>query len=297
MRVRGGLRNIYQPVQAWRQLLVNYFIAGVTGNTTSPAHDQTEMPFLVEHADLIEELYDENGLYPSLMCPLPLFLDTLTINDLRYQATLPTTTRAAETMLMGMTMADMTPEPDTSLGSSPVVSLDLPLTLEARAQDVLKRILAFVPADWVAAVPSAGYGLEMLAQVYQSALVVFCIASLQGVGVLPAGARALAKLSEWHLGRLLDLLREGLTDPVLHARIFTCVVWPLVVAGSQLKAGRGRDDTLAADRSFIDKQLALLSVDLGFVVTLVARTVLRRFWDSDRTEWDDCFDQPWLFVG
>jgi hypothetical protein len=301
MRLRGGPRHINQVVPAWGRLLVHYFIAGVTGNTTSPAHEQTETPFLVDHADLIEELYDDLGLSPSLLCPHTLFLDMLTINGLRHQAAMAKA-RMTETTMLLLDDPDATPDLDTTTAAGTRDAADDPdslAALRARAHAVLQHVLAFQPGEWVATVPSSGHGLELLAESYQSSVVLYAIASLQSVGVLSRASRALASLVAWHLDRTLRLLREGLGSPVLKPRIFTAVAWQLVVAGAQLKAGRGagRGDFLAADRAFVEKQLTLQSIELGSVVTLVAKSVLRRFWDSDLTEWDECFDRPWLFVG
>lgn len=65
--------------------------------------------------------------------------------------------------------------------------------------------------------------------------------------------------------------------------------WSTVIAG--FEAAQGTE----ADRAFIEDLLETMARCMGAGTPLHARSVLRRFWRSGKTEWDDCFDDTYSF--
>jgi len=103
--------------------------------------------------------------------------------------------------------------------------------------------------------------------------------------------------------RLLIDLKEGLR----YGNFKNCLFWPLVVSGVCAAWGT------AFERDFISEQLGTAVADTGTALPVFAKQVLRGFWNRVAAEgtgkgdnrrgkgrgglgWDDCFDQPYLFV-
>ena len=152
--------------------------------------------------------------------------------------------------------------------------------------ELLEQINSFSPEEW-----TIGKGTQttkphwlMLGRVYQSAAAVYCISSLQSVSMLPSTART-AALDMYHYERLLDLLKDAYEFPHLRH----CLMWPLVVVG--VRAVRGREK----DRRFVNEKLAECSREAGSALPLQAKVMLRRYWESGKTGWDDCFDRSYVF--
>lgn len=89
-----------------------------------------------------------------------------------------------------------------------------------------------------------------------------------------------------HGDRLFQLLKKALVSE----QVKKSMMWPLIVAGVEAA------DASAAIRTFVDEQLTEMSRDLGTPLPLLAKGVLKRFWASGKTGWDDCFDKPYAFV-
>ncbi|OHF03955.1 C6 zinc finger domain-containing protein [Colletotrichum orchidophilum] len=253
IEMRGGLKSLCEAAAGYKTVVLFCKIIENMANTTSPAHDQVSPLLNFKMRDLISEIY-KTGYYPFLPCPAELFIDIIDINRLRYLAT--------------------EQESSNTLNA-----------LQTEAEDLLERIINFSPENWSAAKTESQEEFSTMAQVYQSAVAVFAIASLQSVGVIPASAgwRAVKTI---HNGKLFALLEKAAGSQVLRS----CVMWPMIVAGFEAKTGT------AAARSFIAKRLADESSFLGAYLPLATKDILERFWSSGSRDWDECFDTPYALV-
>ncbi|KXH40443.1 C6 zinc finger domain-containing protein [Colletotrichum salicis] len=253
IEMRGGLRSVCDAAAGYKTVILFCKIIENMANTTSPAYDQVSPLLNCKMRDLIQEVY-ETGYYPFLPCPVELFIDIICVNRLRYLATQP--------------------ESSDTLDS-----------LQTEAEDLLERIIDFSPETWSSAKTESQDEFLTMAQVYQSAVVVFAIASLQSVCVIPASAgwRAVKTI---HGSKLMTLLEKAAGSRVLRS----CVMWPMIVAGFDAKTGS------AAARSFVSKRLADESVHLGAYLPLATKDILEKFWSSGKKNWDECFDTPYALV-
>ncbi|KAH8195299.1 hypothetical protein TruAng_010522 [Truncatella angustata] len=249
MELRGGPNEYFRLVPPY------YYIVGVIGNTTSPAHDLLYPTQHAEYIDLIKMMY-EDGLFPTLLSPPALFYILVRINLLRQQA---------------------------SQACEPTDAL------QSQARRIMEEIELFSPADWTGSLSSCGPGLLLVAQMHQSAVMVYCISSMQSVQVLPRST-TIDSLKKIHHKRLLSLLREGMFSTELKPGLLKCTMWLLLVAGTELRTGS------LADQAFVEEQLEDMCQDIGSSLPRLGTIVLRRFWNSERAGWDDCFEKPYAFV-
>ncbi|KXJ90025.1 fungal-specific transcription factor domain-domain-containing protein [Microdochium bolleyi] len=198
-----------------------------------------------------------------------------------------------------------------------------PLDIDANASRLLKDILAFSPAEFSTSslhspqqqhpTDSSSRATDrlVLGRLWQSALVIYLIASLQSAGAL--------RRSSFRRGQLGGLravhgqrLYEQLQLAVVSERLKRSVLWPLVVCGfdaaeavnsavslSGTGGGSGDESRSAAAaerRKFVETRLPILGHDVGTSLPDYARVVLRKFWDSGRADWDGCFDGSYAFV-
>ncbi|KAI1839892.1 hypothetical protein JX265_004952 [Neoarthrinium moseri] len=252
--LRGGPEKFFRLLRYYKMLIASYVVVGVMANTTSPAQNLAAPAFHMKHIKLISQYYDD-GLFPLLLCPPSLFLNIIEINYLRHQA--------AETPS----------------------ALD---SLRTRAQEVLQHVTVFSAAQHAASVPLSTGGL-LLSGVYQSAVVVYCISSLQSLGVLPYSP-SMRDTKARHGKRLLMLLEEALTSLSLKHIMIKCMVWPLIMAGTQASLGS------PAQKAFVERTLMEMSYEHGSRLPMLAREVLNKFWASTNNGWDDCFPQPYAFL-
>ncbi|KAH6657425.1 fungal-specific transcription factor domain-containing protein [Truncatella angustata] len=255
MELRGGPNEYFRLVPHLKILIAYYYIVGVIGNTTSPAHDLLYPTQHAEYIDLIKMMY-EDGLFPTLLSPPALFYILVRINLLRQQA---------------------------SQACEPTNAL------QSQARRIMEEIELFSPADWTGSLSSCGPGLLLVAQMHQSAVMVYCISSMQSVQVLPRST-TIDSLKKIHHKRLLSLLREGMFSTELKPGLLKCTMWLLLVAGTELRTGS------LADQAFVEEQLEDMCQDIGSSLPRLGTIVLRRFWNSERAGWDDCFEKPYAFV-
>lgn len=224
----------------------------VIGNTTCPASDLAMTSLQLEALGFLLEQY---GAAVSLfqMCPLPLFAEIIKINHLRMRATRYNATRAEG--------------------------------LSQEAYEILERVYGFLPEQWAKSKPSSQEDWTLIGNVYQAAVALYCILSLQSLSVLPATSVLRARCNT-HGQLLRVLLNEGLSSP----KMKRFMIWPLVLLGVEAVHGG------AAMRAFVAKQLPELSRDIGTYVPLTAKRVLELFWNSGETRWDACFDRPYAFT-
>lgn len=211
--------------------------------------------------DLVSELYSI-GVFPSLPCPMPLFLGIIQINHLRYQAT-----------------GKASPDQQTPF-------------MQLSPRMVLERIDSFEPEAWLKSARNSPYPDEwlLIARIFQSAVILYCLSSLATCLVLdtsPCSATVdLETARSLHRARLFTLLGSAMQSPITRK----CMIWPTVVAGIEAASG-----TLE-EQQFVELQLSDMSRDTCASYPLVAKEMLGRFWASRKTGWDDCFDQPYAIL-
>ncbi|KAF9889352.1 hypothetical protein FE257_007462 [Aspergillus nanangensis] len=247
MKLRGGLETLFHSTPFLRPALLYFVIVGVMGNTTSPPSQQILLTQYDNLIPLIREMYGE-GLFPGLLCPPQLFINIAMINQLRYHA------------------GNIQPVDD---------------ALRDTAGDLLEEIEAFSPQEWAESNFCNQEDWFLLASIYQSAVIIYCIASMQSLSILPLTAEMNATRAA-HGHSLISLLHKAVQLPQMNK----CMLWPLVVAGMEMAHGS------PISRDFVAEQLSTMSQDLGTPISLSARTVLKMFWASGTSGWDDCFDRP-----
>ncbi|KAI0456998.1 putative C6 finger domain protein [Xylaria acuta] len=248
--LRGGVRALV-PSKHLESLLLCFVFVAVIGNTTSSASNLTMTSFHIEQLEVIIEQYGA-GVFPFQMCPPTLFAEIIKINHIRMQAAKEEPT----------TVEDLSDE----------------------AYRVLSRTCAFSPQRWAASKPSSKQDWVLLGSVYQTAVTLYCISSLQSLSVMPLESSLRTRCATQ--GKLLQgFLTQTLSSPT--TRRF--MLWPLVLLGVEAV---NCSETM---RSFVEEQLSDLSSFIGSCAPLVAKSVLRRFWASGETRWDACFDRPYVF--
>jgi hypothetical protein len=152
------------------------------------------------------------------------------------------------------------------------------------AYAILRPIEDFAVNDWAQPGKHHDEWLSIVS-VYQSTLAVYCIMSLQSFSILPNSPEMDSKRA-LHGDQLLKNLKAAVQSP----RLVNVIMWPLTVAGVEAGYRAG------ATQYWIGKQLEALSRVLGTNSPLKARTVLRRYWSGAMRGWDECFDQPYVFI-
>ncbi|PWY82120.1 hypothetical protein BO70DRAFT_362045, partial [Aspergillus heteromorphus CBS 117.55] len=251
MGLRGGIQAVARS-KGVASLLVSFVYLSVFGDTTSPVSDlaMTEsdldgLKFLIKR--------DENSSRTFMSRPSALFAEIININYLRVRASTDTTTS--------------------------------PEDHSRKAYEILTRVLDFSPEKWAESKPVAKEDWLLLASIYQAAVSLYCIHSLQSIGVLPITS-FLRKNCTAH-SHLLHVL---LSKAVLSLSIRGFMLWPLVVLGMETVNGG------VSVRHFIREELVEMSHYTGSYMPVTAKHVLERFWDSGNTHWDVCFDRSYAFA-
>ncbi|EFQ34907.1 hypothetical protein CGRA01v4_04170 [Colletotrichum graminicola] len=246
---RGGATGWSKSSKHLSPILLAFVVSMITANTTSPPFDQVVICPHEELMDLVKELYPL-GLHPYVPFPMPLFMDVIRINHLRLQ---------------------------TSTG---LMSKE---TARVAAYETINRIESFDPEACGGFYENKELD-NMVEFMFQSAVAIFCISSMQSLGILPS-THHLAVVRTAHSNRLYSLLQKAEKHEVLKKSI----QWPLIVAG--VEAGARVDK-----RRFVGEVFVGQGKDMGSPLSLYAKGVMRRFWDKDDTNWDTCFDQPYALV-
>lgn len=243
------------------------------GTTTSPSVTTDKARNHLELITLIPVLYG-NGLSTCFPCPPDLLTEVIRINHLR----------------------------SLFCHSAASASTDASLVRESKSLaglDILRRIRAFSTDKWAADVAvglSRGAlasqpdfaGWHAIACIYQSAIEIYCIASLlhqEDDQIRPR--QALHDTREVCRRNLVSRLHEVTNC----TRLRKLVLWPLVVAGLEAE-----DETT---KEFVVGELAWTSNALGTAAPLVAKDLLEnRVWrlGLGRRGWGELFDQPYVFV-
>lgn len=224
----------------------------VIGNTTSPATDLIMTGPLINSINLVRKEYG-NVVFGFQGCPLDLFVELVRINHLRFCATKPN-----------------------------IISVD---ECSSKAFRILDRVTNFSPDAWAKAKPSRNEDWMHLGYVYQAAVLLYAILSLQSLSILPR-KDYLSDICVKNSLFLHELLERAIKSP----RIKRFLLWPLLVLGVEAV---NRDQLM---RSFVRQNLKDLSNYVGFHVPLRAKIVLERFWASNETSWEMCFNEPRAFA-
>lgn len=284
VRLRGGFRQLITSSAHLRPLLsmiVTYVLhytinqtldvadfvmpnrTCVMANTTSPPQDQITGIYESETAEICE-VYGASSYY---VCPRYLFLDITTINRLRVRV---------------------------ATGGAAVG--------DAERKAILRHINAFSVQAWMDShnMPCTEES-DVIGRMFQSAVAAYCILTLpcdQNSTAMPSTADALCdsqspdmcqcinipRLYEFHRARLFKLIGLALESGVGRA----ATDWPVVVSG--VMAADGTAGERAMVETFVDRSGIFPGVGSS---RAEAKPMLRKFWASGRTSWDDCFDRPY----
>lgn len=160
--------------------------------------------------------------------------------------------------------------------------------IRGEAEELLERIEGFSPEQWATEnISYASYqeDWDCIGTIYKSAIAIYCILSMQSLLIFPSTPELESKRTA-HGNRLMKCLAKGLLSP----RLSKFMMWPGMVAGVEA-VNRG-----TTVREIVAGQLALMSKDMGTATPLQAVGVLRKFWASGKTGWDDCFDEPYAII-
>ncbi|KAI0486979.1 fungal-specific transcription factor domain-containing protein [Xylaria cf. heliscus] len=284
VRLRGGIKRIWDESPHMQSVILTWVLGEVFANTTSPSHDQLTELTHPKNLEFLQEAWSRiPEVYIGSICPPSLFATIIRINHLRALAARGIATSYSSTT----TITTTTTSPSTSSSPSPSSASEDDLPVYTDAQTLLDRLLDFSPPLYASAnsTPTTQANWLLVARIYQSSAVLFCILSLQHVLLLPESLE-LSRLRSTHYDRLLLDLREGFR----HVNFKNCFFWPLVVAAAA--AARGS----AFERAFLADLMSDSVADMGSSMPLLARRVMVAFWDSGKSGWDDCFDQPYLFI-
>lgn len=233
-----------------------------------------------EQRRFIRHSYDEK-LMPYFMYPPALLLAVIDINELRGRSP-PSHTqyRDVQTFDAGYNGNDKDNE-DFYFEVQTEAPLPSPAAL-------LAQIDAFDPVPWAARITTLTQHLPSviaLGQLFQTTTRLFCILSLQSVGLLPCDDPELELEKALHGDKLFAILRTDLHSNVLTEK--SCL-FSLAVAGF-LANERGEDD-----RRYVRQECEFLSRASGQASPLMLIVALRAFWERGHwagRRWDDCFDK------
>lgn len=224
---------------------------GIMANTMAPASKQTAAAIYFSSMAFISRIY-ENVIYPTLLCPHPLFINIIAINFLRH-----------EVAYSNISIEDG----------------------QARAIALFNEINEFSSKNWVR-VNAPLQELWLIAgQVYHSAVLLYCIAALQALFLLPETPE-LKSTKARHCTRLHGSLTQALQSPQLRPSM----CWPLVITGLHAEG------PYTEYRPFVTAELTQMSREMGVSLPLAATAVLKTHWARGKESWDDCFDGPYIFA-
>jgi hypothetical protein len=220
-------------------------------NTTAPASSQTAASIYFSSINFISEIY-KNVIYPTMLCPHQLLIYIIEINYLRHQVA-----KSALSIEEGQTTA----------------------------MALVQKICDFSPEKWVKSDASLRELWLVIGQIYHSAVLLFCITSLQDLSLLPKDQQ-FRSTKATHCEQLFRLIPQAMKAP----QLIPSMSWPLVVAGMHAHG----DNTV--HRPYITAELLRLSSENGVALPLLAAAVLEKYWASGKEGWDDCFGQTYVFV-
>ncbi|KAI0448195.1 hypothetical protein F4803DRAFT_497023 [Xylaria telfairii] len=287
VRLRGGAEKLWDELPHMRSVYLTWILGEVFANTTSPSHDQLAELTHPKNTGFLQRAWGDGvpEVYIGSICPPLLFTTINQINHLRALATCGIAT--SYSAISNPTVSSSSSSSSFLSSSSPSSTSEDDLPVYTDAQTLLGRLLGFSPQSYSEAngKPAMRDKWLLVGRIYQSAAVLFCILSLQNVLLLPDSLE-LSRTLRSHYDRLLIDLKEGFQ----YVGFKNCFFWPLVVAGAAAVRGS------VFERTFITDLMRDAVKDMGSSMPLLARKVLVAFWESGKTGWDDCFDQPYIFI-
>ncbi|KAI4612842.1 hypothetical protein J4E80_006897 [Alternaria sp. BMP 0032] len=164
------------------------------------------------------------------------------------------------------------------LSLSPIVDPDQYAQV---AQSILSRIESFVPREWAQSREQED-DWQLIASIWQSAIALYCIMSLQAVDIIPSNTE-MDRMRMRHRDRLLKDLKAS--TPLKQLKKIS--TFPLCVLG--VEAGY---HVQQSTQIWIERHLEDHARFLGSNSPLKAREVLRRYWRRKKPGWNECFDEP-----
>lgn len=158
------------------------------------------------------------------------------------------------------------------------------------ADDILGRIQSFDPDNWKEAfqLPDAPI-IPLMARAFKTAAMLYGILTLPAYTVLSWTAAvgipgSYQKLVLLYRTQLLAQARAAWT--ILKSR--SAMGWPLIVAGVALA-----DNWLPEDREFVIACITEIWMHPNaYCGPRIVLGKLKVFWESGKTGWEDCFDEP-----
>lgn len=154
-------------------------------------------------------------------------------------------------------------------------------TIVPEAQDIFRHVESLSPRDW-----TESYGVltsprtYSIFQMFQTATILYGVLSLT-----PKSGRD----SIYHTSRLAlrEKLLHQMRNHMQHKAAILHMSWPVAVVAVALKDGT------RADKTFIEEVVMNLKGDKDeyYVPNAVVRK-MREFWKSDKTHWDDMYNEP-----
>jgi len=248
----------------------------VLGATTSPYVDSARAQRQLELLPYLQDLFSD-GTLTCIPCAPDLLTEVIRINYYRFL-------KDGATALLSNSASQL-----------------------PRDSDILRRVLDFSPKLWASEIVahsdfSTGgsldkteqvfavrrIGWERVGRIYQSAVVLYCLASQ------PQVSDHVRESDQWMSLRacLLQDLRDLSLDACSHHR--KLVIWPLTMLGLTLNYDDG------GAQQFVLQELKWASVSLGTATPLVAMQLLERTWRTWQVYsgwgWDKLFDRPYIFA-
>ncbi|KAI1349808.1 hypothetical protein F5Y01DRAFT_171121 [Xylaria sp. FL0043] len=289
LRLRGGVEKVWNECPHMHSGILSMVLAEVFGNTTSPSHDLVTELSHPKHLNFLKSAWGSTGdvrfVYVGSICPSSLFSNVVQINHLRALATQGIPDLPLSTTSTSPSLPSSLSSPSSSTLSCSSHEDDMPVYTEPHT--ILNQILNFSPEAYASTNSNERTWSKWLlvGRVHQSAVALYCILSLQHILLLPE-SEALSRTVRTHYDRLLLDLKEGYK----HGNLKNCFLWPLVVGGV------GAVNGTAFERAFIADTLRDSAPHMGSAMPVMARKILMEFWDSGKKGWDDCFDQPYIFI-
>ncbi|KAJ0426772.1 fungal-specific transcription factor domain-containing protein [Aspergillus carlsbadensis] len=252
----GGMRSLV----GWpglMPLILDVAFLAVMIDTSSPASQLLVGSFPIQELEFIILRHGGVG-HAFRMCPPPLLVEILMINQMRSRA------------------------------SEDVLQHD---TLQLEARELLSRVNAFSADEWINANESLDEYFTLVVQMYKAAITLYCISSLQDLGVLETCPL---------LGDNCTTARYLTYDLISKTRaafgIAGCLVWPLMVLGVEAE-GDGDDDPggSVAMREFICRNLVEQWQYSATYAPMALKDTLQMYWASRNKGWETCFDRPFIF--
>ncbi|KAH7013183.1 fungal-specific transcription factor domain-containing protein [Ilyonectria destructans] len=285
----GGMSNTVLSQPLFQHLLRYFILVEIMGSTTAPRVESERALRQLELISLLPSLYG-NGLSTPLPCPPDLLSDIISINYLRSE------------------------EPGTAMSRGNDV--------KTAALNILKRVESFSAEKWIWDINQheqrqvcddnalqeqiGAWDWQSIAQIFQSAVALYCISSLldvdhvsterqEDVGDDAGDEIYIGTLRTTYLDILLHNLKDIASNP--QSQLRKLVFWPLVIGGIHVDASDNES------KEFILSELTWVSKALGIASPLVAKELLGKIWSSSRSakgnghqRWGSLFDRPYVFA-